>query len=227
MTDIDAILRRCTAPHEAAHLAAALELLGPDSIYGDAEIHPENPLTAGHTCITHGLTDEQLEQAHVDSSLGLPMDPEVRRRIEGYAIACLAGEVYEATIIDRDRLWDGLPPDGSPEIEAHRSARTAARKAALDAGAIELDNDDKQVDALLLRVSATDIEAFAWRSWLDQRTLALVHLNRRFQRIAEALTAALHDAGRLNRSEITHIHWRVTQPLPIEPRPAPGTSGYY
>lgn len=57
-TDIDALIARAVAPHEAAHLAGALELLGPESIYGDAEIHIQDPLSDGHASIHHGLSDE-------------------------------------------------------------------------------------------------------------------------------------------------------------------------
>jgi hypothetical protein len=51
-----------------------------------------------------------------------------------------------------------------------------------------------------------------------------VHANRRFQVIAEALTVALNESGRLDRSEITHCAYRALNP-PTESHPA--TTGYY
>jgi hypothetical protein len=122
MNDIDALIGRATAPHEAAHGAAAIELLGPTSIVGEIAVHIGHPLMDGHACIDHGLSDDQLEQAHFASMLGQPMDPEVRGRIEGFCIALLAGDVYALMVIQRDRLYDDCHPMARPSWRPTRRA---------------------------------------------------------------------------------------------------------
>ena len=217
MTNVDPLLRRIAAPHEAAHLAGAYLLLGPTSIVGDAVVLEANdPWAIGHCHFDPEFTEEELELAHLAALLGLPPEPHLRDRIEGHCLALLAGGAYEASLIVRENLLPELP-EVLPVKYQKRKAKAVA------AGETAPLTDSQNVDAFLLRVTATNLEAFALRSWLDQRVLSLIH-NPQFVAVAEALTDALHAAGRMSRAEITHCAYRALNPPP-EPH-LPG-SGYY